>query len=236
MAITINGTTGLSGVDGSAGTPALQGSDPNTGISFGTDEVNINTGGSTRATVDSSGRLLVSSGDLRVTGTEGVSASLYLIADEGDDNGDGWRLNSNQDDNDLTISNNTTGSYVDQVGILTNGNFRFNSGYGSVATAYGCRAWVNFDGTGTVVIRASGNVSSITDDGTGSYTVNFTTAMPDANYCVSLSSDTNASGGLNAFSAGAPTTSGVPVYTYGIAGGGAGAYRDTSRVYVAIFR
>jgi hypothetical protein len=65
MAITINGTTGLSGVDGSAGTPALQGSDPNTGISFGTDEVNINTGGSTRATVDSSGRLLVgtSSGD-----------------------------------------------------------------------------------------------------------------------------------------------------------------------------
>jgi hypothetical protein len=51
-----------------------------------------------------------------------------------------------------------------------------------VATAYGCRAWVNFDGTGTVAIRASGNVSSITDNGTGDYTVNFTTAMPDADY------------------------------------------------------
>jgi hypothetical protein len=41
---------------------------------------------------------------------------------------------------------------------------------------------VNFNGTGTVAIRASGNVSSITDNGTGVYTVNFTTAMPDANY------------------------------------------------------
>jgi hypothetical protein len=61
-------------------------------------------------------------------------------------------------------------------------NFKFNSGYGSVATAYGCRAWVNFNGQSTVSIRASGNVSSITDNGTGNYTVNFTNAMPNANY------------------------------------------------------
>jgi hypothetical protein len=46
------------------------------------------------------------------------------------------------------------------------------------------KAWVNFNGTGTVAIRASYNVSSITDNGTGDYTVNFTTAMTDANYCV----------------------------------------------------
>jgi hypothetical protein len=45
-----------------------------------------------------------------------------------------------------------------------------------------CRAWVNFNGEGTVAIRASFNVSSITDNGTGDYTVNFTNAMPDANY------------------------------------------------------
>lgn len=44
------------------------------------------------------------------------------------------------------------------------------------------RAWVNFNGTGTVAIRGSGNVSSITDHGAGDYTVNFTNAMPDANY------------------------------------------------------
>jgi hypothetical protein len=45
------------------------------------------------------------------------------------------------------------------------------------------KAWVNFNGTGTVAIRAQYNVSSITDNGTGDYTVNFTTAMTDANYC-----------------------------------------------------
>jgi len=53
------------------------------------------------------------------------------------------------------------------------------------APIYPCRAWVKFNGTGTVAINASGNVSSITDNGTGNYTINFTTAMPDANYAVS---------------------------------------------------
>ena len=59
------------------------------------------------------------------------------------------------------------------------------------APLYMCRAWVNFNGTGTPAINASGNVSSITDNGTGDYTVNFTTAMSDANY----SSVTTSSGG-----------------------------------------
>ena len=58
------------------------------------------------------------------------------------------------------------------------------------APIYACRAWVNFNGTGTVAIRASGNVSSITDNGTGDYTVNFTTAMPDANYAAMANTDT----------------------------------------------
>jgi hypothetical protein len=56
---------------------------------------------------------------------------------------------------------------------------------GGSAPIYACRAWVNFDGTTTTpTIRASGNVSSVTRNGTGDYTVNFTTAMPDANYSV----------------------------------------------------
>jgi hypothetical protein len=55
------------------------------------------------------------------------------------------------------------------------------------APLYMTRAWVNFNGTGTVAIRASANVSSITDNGTGDYTVNFTTSMPDADYAVSMS-------------------------------------------------
>jgi len=50
-----------------------------------------------------------------------------------------------------------------------------------------CRAWVNFNGTGTVAIRASFNVTSITDNGVGNYNVNFTTAMPDADYVASVS-------------------------------------------------
>lgn len=49
-----------------------------------------------------------------------------------------------------------------------------------------CRAWVNFNGTGTVAIRASFNVSSITDNGTGRYTVNFTNSLIDANYATSV--------------------------------------------------
>jgi len=53
------------------------------------------------------------------------------------------------------------------------------------ATCGVCRAWVNFNGTGTVAIRASFNVTSITDNGTGNYTINFTTAMTDVNYSVS---------------------------------------------------
>ena len=57
MALNINGTTGISGVDGSASAPAVTGTDSNTGINFGSDTVNINTGGTTRATVDSSGFL-----------------------------------------------------------------------------------------------------------------------------------------------------------------------------------
>lgn len=48
-----------------------------------------------------------------------------------------------------------------------------------------CKAWVNFNGTGTVAIRDSYNVSSITDNGTGRYTVNFSTAMANANYTIS---------------------------------------------------
>jgi len=119
MTIVINGTTGISGIDGSAGTPAVQGTDTNTGIYYSAaDTVDVATGGVQRGQFDSSG------------------------------------------------------------------NFKFNSGYGSVATAYGCRAWVNFNGTGTVAIRASGNVTSITDNGLGDYTVNFTNAMSDANYSV----------------------------------------------------
>lgn len=80
-------------------------------------------------------------------------------------------------------------------------NLQMNSGYGSVATAYGCRAWVNFNGKGTVAIRASANVSSITDSGTGNYLVNFTNSMPDANYSAIGNSRFEVTGGNVDFTA-----------------------------------
>ena len=84
------------------------------------------------------------------------------------------------------------------------------------APIYACRAWVNFNGKGTVAIRASGNVSSITDNGIGRYTVNFTTAMPDANYSVVTAVEGNG-GGANYSavidSGTAPTTSSVKIHS-----------------------
>ena len=140
----------------------------------------------------------------------------------------------------LSISTGGTGGSstggTEQMSVTSTGLLQFNSGYGSVATAYGCRAWVNFNGTGTVAINGSGNVSSITDDGVGSYFVNLTNAMPDGNFSATLSSGTNSSGGLNAYTAVISSTSAIAVYTYSIAGGGAGAYRDTASVLFAVFR
>ena len=76
MALNIDGTTGISGVDGSASAPALQGTDSNTGINFASDTVNINTGGVTRATIDSNGRLGIGT-------TSPLSGAKLTVADNG---------------------------------------------------------------------------------------------------------------------------------------------------------
>ena len=180
MAVTISGSTGIAGVDGSASTPAVQGTDTNTGIYYpAADQVAVAASGSQV--------LLATTSGLTVTGASSVS-----------------------------------------------GNLSFNSGYGSAATAYGCRAWVNFNGTGTVAIRASGNVSSITDNGVGDYTVNFTNAMPDANYCITCSSGNGANVGLAIMGPriADPTTSAVRLPTIN----DAGVLQDNAFNSVAIFR
>lgn len=128
-------------------------------------------------------------------------------------------------------------------------NLQFNSGYGSVATAYGCRAWVNFNGTGTVAIRASGNVSSITDGGTGNYTINFTNAMPDVDYAtvgsvwntVDNGSTTQYStarvAGIDIKGASGISTGSVAVITKATATeASAGNVVDFSGVFVSVFR
>jgi hypothetical protein len=137
------------------------------------------------------------------------------------------------------LKNSTAAGTLSFATVTENssGDLAFNSGYGSVATAYGCRAWVNFDGTGTVAIRASGNVSSITDNGTGDYTVNFTTAMPDANYAAIVagargtSNDDFRSGNRQG---GTYSTTAVQVFS-GVASSG-GTYVDANPLNVAVFR
>ena len=110
------------------------------------------------------------------------------------------------------------------------------------APLYASRAWVNFNGTGTVAIRASANVTSITDSGVGLYDVNFTTAMPDANYApvvtiYSASSALYVVGGQT--NGQAPTTAKFRIAT------GAGAslgtdttagYADMPYIFASVFR
>jgi len=72
--------------------------------------------------------------------------------------------------------------------ISSAGTLSFNSGYGSSSAAYGVRVWADIDGVGTVNLRGSGGCSSVTDNGTGDYTLNFSFTMPDLNYAVTTGS------------------------------------------------
>lgn len=245
MTVVIDGTTGISGANGTSSIPSYAGTDSNTGIFF-------------------------------------PSADTIAFAEGGVEVG---RFDSNS-------------------------NFQFNSGFGSVATAYGCRAWVNFNGTantnlsgtysqsgttvtvtatahgliagnsiysdittGTAVdgvytvatvtdantftytagtslttsgnitlvrstIRASGNVSSVSDNGTGDYTINFATAMPDANYVVVGGGYTAAAGNSRGLGNFTSTAVGsfryIHVYVSSI--GGAGVAIDESIMQFSVFR
>ena len=235
MALTLNGDDGIAGVDGSAATPAIQGTDSNTGISFGTDTVNVVTGGTTRATVDSSGRVGIGitspTVPLQVNGTgqiarfESSSSSAVVRIANTETNPCEFVYTS-----DLAI--NVGGS--ERVRVDSSGNLRFNSGYGSVATAYACRAWVNFNGTNTLTVRGSGNVSSVTDHGAGDYSVNFATSMPDANYSSGgwVMNGTYAFRVLYGASAAFPSTSTIRIGT----ANSSLAAADSDTVHFAVFR
>lgn len=95
------------------------------------------------------------------------------------------------------------------------------------------KAWVNFNGTGTVAIRAAFNVSSITDNGTGDYTANFTTSMADANYSTQLSRDGNGFIRITTLAASTIRTQTTAANSGGNIGG---VVEDVGTVTVAIFR
>jgi len=133
---------------------------------------------------------------------------------------------------------------TERMRIDSSGDLKFNSGYGSVATAYGCRAWVNIAGgfSNTFNRIGSGNVSSVTDNGSGDYTLNFATALPDTNYAVVGATCGNSNNG-NPFTFELP-----PHYNDGVDGQatgsvrvyavltGANAKQDVNKIHVAVFR
>jgi hypothetical protein len=132
----------------------------------------------------------------------------------------------------LAIATSSSGGTIsERMRIDSSGNLLFNSGYGSVATAYGCRAWVNFSGA-TPTVNASGNVSSVTKQSTGNYTINFTNSMPDTNYavCGTAYSISVAAGVLGVNT---PSTGNCTIQTVNSTNA-AGA--DFTKVSVAIFR
>ena len=181
----------------------------NTGI------LNIQTAGTTAVTIDASQRAAF------VAGT----AALPAITTTGDTNT--GIFFSAADTIDFTEGGTAVGQFDSSA------NFKFNSGYGSAAVAYGCRAWVNFNGTGTVAIRASGNVSSITDNGTGDYTVNFTTAIVDANYSIASSIGEGATGGNSLLQLYTPVAGS---FRFTSRSSSANGFQDSVNCCVAVFR
>lgn len=130
----------------------------------------------------------------------------------------------------ITLQSNGTNGLI----VSTTQDLQFNSGFGSVATAYGCRAWVNFNGTGVVAIRGSGNVSSITDNGTGDYSINYTSAMPDASYAYShaYSNEVNVVHGIGFLSS--LTTGAIRIQHYNISNSNNTV--DKGFVQIVVFR
>ena len=143
---------------------------------------------------------------------------------------------------------NVSGNGTSGQALLSDGDGTFSWGSSSTLTTttgsapyYGARAWCDLDGTGTATVDASGNISSVTDNGTGDYTLTFTTALPDTNYnCVVTVSNysINQIRQGNLHSASARATGSVRIQCYAIAGGGDTAtfLSDYDPVSVTIFR
>lgn len=141
-----------------------------------------------------------------------------------------------QDGNNIINENSDTITIGTSSSSISLENLKMNNGFGSQGTIYGIRAWVHFNGSGTVAIQQSGNVSSITDHGTGDYTINFTNAMPDINYAVGFmagNAGATTYGRATQFNA-VKTTTGFRVHTVYIDGNAGSNVDDAVVTYMVV--
>ena len=126
-------------------------------------------------------------------------------------NNAGWYWGAdNNGDTYWAYNNNAT--YTERMRVTNGGLLQFNSGYGTVATAYGCRAWVRFTGS-SASIAGSGGVSSVTRSSNGVYVVNFSFTFPDTNYATLVTDKMPASSNYGNYAWNNANTTNVTVYT-----------------------
>lgn len=139
----------------------------------------------------------------------------------------------------MAFGNSFGGGVGGGSGAIADGSVtaaKLNGGQSGSAPAYACRAWANFNGTGTVAIRTSGNVSSITDDGVGLWTINFTTAMQDANYSAVVQYDHQSSGNRSIGLTSTYSASSFQVSSEDKTGTFGSGRSDSSTISIAVFR
>jgi hypothetical protein len=190
------------------------------GVTLGTDaggQIHLATDGATaakrRLSIDSNGNVGIgTTSPIRKLTVSNAGSCEFVLQDTSQAaDSRNWRVFNTSNTLYFGTLNDAGTSGTDVMHLTSGADLRFNSGYGSVATAYGCRAWCQYNQSATII--GSGNISSITVVGTGDVRLNFATALVDANY--SAVATTNESGGQPKWcNSTQPTTTTIRIVTF----------------------